>query len=123
MLTGHVPFDGESAGEILMKHLTTPPDLTKVPKEYVAIVGKALCKNPAHRYATMSEMAKAVEAVGSRPVPVGAVPVPALPGAAVAVANAAPEPAPVLAAPPAYTPRDKLGQLSGPAAFPAPHAA
>ncbi|HMF15451.1 MAG TPA: serine/threonine-protein kinase, partial [Gemmataceae bacterium] len=43
MLTGRVPFDGESAGEILMKHLTAPPDLSKVPKEFVAVVGKALC--------------------------------------------------------------------------------
>src|SRR5215471_2731193 len=70
MITGRVPFDGESAGEILMKHLTAPPDLSKVPKEFVAVVGKSLCKNPAHRYVTMAEMAKAVEAVGSRPVPV-----------------------------------------------------
>src|SRR5262245_2505495 len=108
MLTGHVPFDGESAGEILMKHLTAPPDLSKVPKEFVAVVGKALCKNPAHRYATMAEMAKAVEGVGSRPVPV-----PALPVAAAAVAKAVPQPAPVLTALPAYTFRDKLGELSG----------
>ncbi|HMC66172.1 MAG TPA: serine/threonine-protein kinase [Gemmataceae bacterium] len=64
MLTGKVPFDGESAGEILMKHLTAPPDLAKVPSEYKAIVGKALAKNPAHRYQTMAEFAKAVQAVG-----------------------------------------------------------
>jgi hypothetical protein len=73
MLTGHVPFDGESAGEILMKHLTSPPDLTKLPADYLPIVAKALSKNPAHRYASMTEMAKAVEAVGAtppRPVPV-----------------------------------------------------
>jgi hypothetical protein len=108
MLTGHVPFDGESAGEILMKHLTAPPDLSKVPKEFVAVVGKALCKNPAHRYATMAEMAKAVEGVGSRPVPI-----PALPVAAAVVAKAVPQPAPVLTALPAYTFRDKLGELSG----------
>src|SRR5262249_32724795 len=106
MLTGRVPFDGESAGEILMKHLTTPPDLTKVPKEYVAIVGKALCKNPAHRYATMAEMAKAVEGVGTRPVPVVQ---PAVPVAKAAPAAAAP----ILTALPAYTLRDKLGELSG----------
>ena len=28
MLTGHVPFDGESVGEVLMKHLTAEPDLS-----------------------------------------------------------------------------------------------
>jgi eukaryotic-like serine/threonine-protein kinase len=61
MLTGHVPFDGESAGEILMKHLTAPPDLTRLPPNYVNIVGKALAKNPAHRFETLAEMAKAVE--------------------------------------------------------------
>src|SRR5436309_13049569 len=64
MLTGRVPFDGESSGEILMKHLTAPPDLSKLPPEYVPIVAKALAKNPAHRYASMAEMARAVEAVG-----------------------------------------------------------
>src|SRR3954469_25193649 len=64
MLTGHVPFEGESAGEILMKHLTSPPDLSKLPPAYIPIVGKALAKNPLHRFASMAEMAKAVEAVG-----------------------------------------------------------
>jgi hypothetical protein len=64
MLTGRVPFEGESAGEILMKHLTSPPDLTKLPGEFVTIVGKALAKNPAHRYMTASDLSQAVEAVG-----------------------------------------------------------
>jgi eukaryotic-like serine/threonine-protein kinase len=63
MLTGHVPFEGESAGEILMKHLTTPPDLGKVPKEFKAVLEKALTKNPANRYQSIGEMAKAVAAV------------------------------------------------------------
>src|SRR5438309_6369434 len=67
MLTGRVPFDGESAGEILMKHLTSPPDLSKLPAEYVIIVGKALAKNPAHRYASLAEMAKVVESAGKDP--------------------------------------------------------
>ena len=49
MLTGHVPFDGESAGEILMKHLTSTPDLSALPFEFVPIVSKALAKNPAQR--------------------------------------------------------------------------
>ena len=63
MVTGKVPFDGESAGEILMKHLTSPPDMSRVPAEWKAVVAKALAKNPAHRYANMSEMARDVEAV------------------------------------------------------------
>src|SRR3954464_12375014 len=42
MVTGKVPFDGESAGEILMKHLTSPPDMNRVPAEWKAVVAKAL---------------------------------------------------------------------------------
>src|SRR5256714_1141768 len=69
MLTGRVPFEGESAGEILMKHLTAPPDLSKLPSEYLPIVKKALSKNPAQRYASMAEMARAVELLSGRPHP------------------------------------------------------
>jgi hypothetical protein len=71
MLTGRVPFEGESAGEILMKHLTSPPNLSKLPAAYVPVVAKALSKNPALRYASMAEMARAVETIGQahqRPV-------------------------------------------------------
>ncbi len=49
MLTGRVPFDGESVAEILMKHLTARPDLSGLAMPYRAIVAKALAKDPAHR--------------------------------------------------------------------------
>jgi hypothetical protein len=62
MLTGHVPFDGESAGEILMKHLTTPPDLSRVPAEFAPIVAKALAKDPARRHRSMAELGREIEA-------------------------------------------------------------
>jgi serine/threonine protein kinase len=65
MLTGEVPFQGESAGEILMKHLTATPDLSKLPIGYREIVGMALAKNPAHRFDCFADMARAVEMIGS----------------------------------------------------------
>ena len=49
MLTGRVPFEGETVGEVLIKHLTTRPDLSMLPEPYKAIVGHALAKDPAHR--------------------------------------------------------------------------
>src|SRR6516162_7380390 len=67
MLTGKVPFDGESAGEVLMKHLTSPPDLSVVPPVFVPILSRALSKNPAQRYLSMTELAQAVEQTGVRP--------------------------------------------------------
>jgi hypothetical protein len=114
MLTGHVPFEGESAGEILMKHLTTPPDLTKLPPEHVPVVGRALAKNPAHRYANMGEMAVAVERAGEDPKarpaerPAAARPIPP------AAAAPAPSPAePLLTVLPATTPRGMAAELCG----------
>ncbi len=83
MLTGRVPFDGETAGEILMKHLTAPPDLSVAPAAFRDVLGKALDKNPARRFAGMAEFARAVEAVAGdgaarEPSPVAAAgPVPA----------------------------------------------
>ncbi len=49
MLTGNVPFQGESVGEILMKHLTARPDLSPLAEPYRSIVGRALAKDPVHR--------------------------------------------------------------------------
>lgn len=50
MLTGTVPFDGESTPEIILKHLTADPDLSMLPTSFAHVVEKALAKNPASRY-------------------------------------------------------------------------
>jgi serine/threonine protein kinase len=57
MLTGHVPFDGESVGEILMKHLTAQPDVSRLPPPYNQVALRALAKDPTDRFRTMDEFA------------------------------------------------------------------
>jgi len=49
MLTGRVPFEGETVNEVLMKHLTARPDVSKLPEPYQAIVARALAKDPNQR--------------------------------------------------------------------------
>jgi len=49
MLTGRVPFEGETVNEVLMKHLTARPDVSMLSEPYRAIVVKALAKDPNHR--------------------------------------------------------------------------
>jgi serine/threonine protein kinase len=56
MLTGHVPFEGESVGEILMKHLTAEPDTSRVAEPYRTIVARCLAKDPAKRFSSVSEL-------------------------------------------------------------------
>ena len=46
MLTGRVPFDGETVNEVLMKHLTARPDVSMLPEPYRSIVARALAKDP-----------------------------------------------------------------------------
>jgi serine/threonine protein kinase len=69
LLTGGVPFDGHSAGEIQMKHLTSTPNLAPLPVSLRPVIERALAKNPANRYASMAEMARKVHGV-LRPEPV-----------------------------------------------------
>ena len=56
MLTGKVPFEGESVGEVLMKHLTAEPPLDVVPPPFQEIVARALAKDPEVRFASVSEL-------------------------------------------------------------------
>ena len=47
MLTGRVPFEGESVGEVLMKHLTAVPDVSVLAEPFRSVVARALEKDPA----------------------------------------------------------------------------
>src|SRR5512145_2909053 len=60
MLTGRVPFDGESVGEVLMKHLTAQPDVSVLPEPYRDIVTKAMEKDPEKRYRSANEFLAAL---------------------------------------------------------------
>ncbi|MFK7767361.1 MAG: serine/threonine protein kinase [Mariniblastus sp.] len=57
MLTGDVPFEGESSQEIIMKHLTANPDVDRVPEGFRRVISKALRKDPELRYSTVPELA------------------------------------------------------------------
>lgn len=61
MITGRRPFEGETPMEVLMKHFLDTPDLTPLPPAYRPVLARALEKDPARRYATMGEFAKAVD--------------------------------------------------------------
>lgn len=61
LLTGHLPFSGESAVAIVLKHLQTEtPSLRRwnpnIPQSVENIVLKATAKNPLHRYNSALDM-------------------------------------------------------------------
>ncbi|MCH8243353.1 MAG: protein kinase, partial [Planctomycetes bacterium] len=58
MLTGHVPFEGESVGEVLMKHLTAEPDLSALAEPYRGLVRSAMAKDPDARFTSVTEMVR-----------------------------------------------------------------
>ncbi|WP_437206681.1 serine/threonine protein kinase [Planctomicrobium sp. SH664] len=75
MLTGNVPFEGESTGEILMKHLTELPDLSRLPPRLQQVVGKALHKDAAQRYASLIELENAFVAAVTGKEPAVSLPI------------------------------------------------
>lgn len=56
MLTGDVPFKGESSHEIIMKHMTSDPDLSKIPAEYMEPIRRSLLKDPELRFGSINEL-------------------------------------------------------------------
>ena len=58
LATGTVPFDGESTQEIIMKHLTADPDLSRVQEPIRSVVARALQKNPAARFNDVRDMVR-----------------------------------------------------------------
>jgi serine/threonine-protein kinase len=70
MLTGRVPFQGEGYGEVLVQHLTQPPERLSsirsvIPPHVEAVCMKALEKRPEQRYQTMEDfMAALADPVG-----------------------------------------------------------
>lgn len=75
LLTGKVPFDGESTGEILLKHLSGQPDLTVLPEAVRPVVAKALKKTPEERYPHVDDFAASFRAaVAGQPLPVSSLP-------------------------------------------------
>ena len=74
MLTGRVPFDGESVGEVLMKHLTARPDVSMLAEPYRSIVARALEKDPERRFRTVREMLATLPAIPGAALPFAPLP-------------------------------------------------
>lgn len=70
LLTGQVPFDGESCHEIIVKHLTATPDLAGIAEPYRTTIARCLEKDPAKRFATVTEMMQSLDAPAGAAAPV-----------------------------------------------------
>ena len=61
LLTGQVPFDGESCHEIIVKHLTATPDLSEIAEPYRSTIARCLQKDPGKRFSSVTGM---IESLG-----------------------------------------------------------
>ena len=78
MLVGHVPFTGDSATAIMLKHLQEPApsvvaERKDVPPAVGAVVAKALAKQREERQQSAGELAEALAAAAETEVPAGIV--------------------------------------------------
>ncbi|MDP6942743.1 MAG: protein kinase, partial [Myxococcota bacterium] len=73
VLTGEVPFAGESEFDIKRDQVERAPDLSRLPRDVPATVSaalaRALAKAPDDRYGSAKEMQEALEAAASDPSP------------------------------------------------------
>lgn len=108
MLTGDVPFDGETPGEVLMKHLTAAPNLGRLDSAQAAVFEKALDKSPEKRFGSARELIEALDAVhAGRPIPTPTIPTPTIQ----TVASPPPGPTPAAPAPEAPSPSPERSRV------------
>jgi len=75
MLSGQLPFQGETPAKVMMMHvLQSAPNILDVkpdlPPHCEALVRKAMAKDPADRFATASELAQALDSIArGEPLP------------------------------------------------------
>jgi serine/threonine protein kinase len=50
LLTGCFPFSGQTAQQLVMQHISTPPDLSFIPETDRNVIGRALAKEPNERF-------------------------------------------------------------------------
>lgn len=72
MVTGHVPFDGENAVTVALKHLQddvvfTEEEKRGIPKSLENIILKAVNKKPEFRYDTITDMIRDLKMVSANP--------------------------------------------------------
>jgi len=71
LVTGEVPFDGDSMTEVIVKVLHDVPLLSNeqpaIPKELDPILRRCLAKNPEQRYQSMDALAEAVRSLEATP--------------------------------------------------------
>jgi eukaryotic-like serine/threonine-protein kinase len=65
LLTGQRPFSGTSLQQLIMQHLNAQPNLTPLPKEDRAAVGRSLAKKPEGRFPNCTDLVKALRAARS----------------------------------------------------------
>jgi serine/threonine protein kinase len=64
---GRLPFEGNH-GQMIVGHLTRPPDLSMIPEVERQVVGRALAKTPAERWGSCREFVEALAVANALPV-------------------------------------------------------
>ena len=72
-LSGHFPFEYEAPAAVLVAHATKPPPplstmAPRLPSNIASVIDRCLAKNPADRYQSGEEFARALEAAAKSPV-------------------------------------------------------
>ena len=76
LLTGVLPFSGETTAELTMQHLRDEPNLEPLSEADRFVISRALSKSSEHRYESCVELAQALAGVQTTPYAAEAAPLP-----------------------------------------------